>query len=626
MLFTLPLTVAGCGSSDDTTAVVTTTSNRGPLTIQTHRGTVDSTQSTNIASSVNRLRLTGLDSSGAVVFGPQEFLVSELLNLELSLAVTQLRIELLSNGTVVASGTVPTALVANQTFNIQNPVFTYSTIPTTNPTVSPTPNPTVTPPPVVVPPSADLALTGTVDNATPKVNDTINLSLTLTNMGPSNATAVQVSAPLPAGYTLVTATPESGSYNNGIWTLNVAAGEAKTLTLAVTVDTAAVKTFTGAISVISVPDPQPNNNSVSLVQTPQQSDLAITATTSPASPTVGDNVTFTVTASNLGPNTAGSVSIEALLPSGFTFVSATPSTGTYTPGTGVWQVGTLASNASQTLTLVGTAQSGDVDYTLEASVSNSDNSDPVTGNNSASATSAVGQVDLEISNFSVSNPSPAVAEEVTATVAVVNNGPNTAGSGTVVVTLPSNATYVANSGGTYDAGSGTVTFSLTNVPVSATPTNLTFRYTSTNTNAVNLTVAVSGPTFDTDGTNNSGTTSSTATDADLSLALSISDATPSAGESVTLTVTLSNDGNRAAADSTVTVILPAGFVFVSAVPLQGSYNPANGEWTAGTVAAGDSTSLQINGTVTTATPLSYTGTASTTTFETNTNNNSDTTP
>ncbi|WP_206412552.1 NEW3 domain-containing protein, partial [Lysobacter enzymogenes] len=74
----------------------------------------------------------------------------------------------------------------------------------------------------------------------------------------------------------------------------------------------------------------------------------MTKTASSATPTVGTNVTFTVTVTNNGPSAAAGVNVNDQLPSGYTFVSANPSTGTYTAGTGVWAVGNLANGASAT--------------------------------------------------------------------------------------------------------------------------------------------------------------------------------------------------------------------------------------------------------------------------------------
>jgi uncharacterized repeat protein (TIGR01451 family) len=52
-------------------------------------------------------------------------------------------------------------------------------------------------------------------------------------------------------------------------------------------------------------------------------------------------VTLTVTVSNSGPDTTTAVSVADLLPAGLTFVSATPSTGTYEAISGTWTVGSV---------------------------------------------------------------------------------------------------------------------------------------------------------------------------------------------------------------------------------------------------------------------------------------------
>jgi uncharacterized repeat protein (TIGR01451 family) len=78
-------------------------------------------------------------------------------------------------------------------------------------------------------------------------------------------------------------------------------------------------------------------------------DVAITKSVSNATPAVGTNVTFTVTAHNLGPDPTTVLVVNDLLPAGVTFVSAVASAGTYTPGTGVWDIGALAVGSTATL-------------------------------------------------------------------------------------------------------------------------------------------------------------------------------------------------------------------------------------------------------------------------------------
>src|SRR5262245_23328574 len=83
-----------------------------------------------------------------------------------------------------------------------------------------------------------------------------------------------------------------------------------------------------------------------------QSDLALTKTVSNATPNVGDAITFTITLTNNGPTaTAAGVTVTDLLPAGLTFISATPSQGSYTSATGLWNVGSVTTGSPVTLTI-----------------------------------------------------------------------------------------------------------------------------------------------------------------------------------------------------------------------------------------------------------------------------------
>jgi len=64
-------------------------------------------------------------------------------------------------------------------------------------------------------------------------------------------------------------------------------------------------------------------------------DLSVTKTVSDATPNVGDQITFTVTLNNAGPDDATGVQVTDLLPAGLSFVSATPGQGTYDSNTGL---------------------------------------------------------------------------------------------------------------------------------------------------------------------------------------------------------------------------------------------------------------------------------------------------
>lgn len=80
------------------------------------------------------------------------------------------------------------------------------------------------------------------------------------------------------------------------------------------------------------------------------SDLKVVKTVNNITPVVGTNVTFTITASNLGVSNDTNVNVIDVLPSGYTLISATPSTGIWTAPN--WNIGNFASGQSATLTIV----------------------------------------------------------------------------------------------------------------------------------------------------------------------------------------------------------------------------------------------------------------------------------
>src|SRR5262245_8453581 len=74
----------------------------------------------------------------------------------------------------------------------------------------------------------------------------------------------------------------------------------------------------------------------SLAQAAQPADLSLTKTVSNPTPTIGTQVTFTVTVNNAGPGGVQRATVRDKLPTGYTYVSSTPSRGTYNPSNGQW--------------------------------------------------------------------------------------------------------------------------------------------------------------------------------------------------------------------------------------------------------------------------------------------------
>jgi uncharacterized repeat protein (TIGR01451 family) len=169
---------------------------------------------------------------------------------------------------------------------------------------------------------------------------------------------------------------------------------------------------------------------------------------------VGDTVTFTVTLTDNGPSSATNVSVSDLLPAGLTFVSATPSQGTYSNTSGVWAVGTVTTTGPQTLTIQAKVTSPAA-QTNTASISNSDQFDPNAGNNSADATETPQQADLQVSK-TVDNPTPNVGDTITYTVTLTNNGPDDATGVTVLDVLSTRVSFRSSrlGRGSYDPATG----------------------------------------------------------------------------------------------------------------------------------------------------------------------------
>jgi VCBS repeat-containing protein len=113
-------------------------------------------------------------------------------------------------------------------------------------------------------------------------------------------------------------------------------------------------------------------------------DLSLTKSVDRSTPAVGSNVTFTIIVSNAGPGSATNVAVSDVLPAGLTFVSATASQGSYSAGTGVWTVGTIAGGSSSTLNITATVTTFGAKTNI-AQVIASDQTDPdSTPNNNSS--------------------------------------------------------------------------------------------------------------------------------------------------------------------------------------------------------------------------------------------------
>ncbi|HEY5839575.1 MAG TPA: lamin tail domain-containing protein, partial [Pyrinomonadaceae bacterium] len=486
--------------------------------------------------------------------------------------------------------------------------------------------------PTTVRTPADLSLSKSANDATPNVGQQVTFTITVSNAGPYAATGVLVKDVLPAGLTYVS-DDGSGSYTSGtgIWNVGtVNAGASATLHITALVTSTAVSGVTNTAEITGSdqfdPDSTVNNNNAgeddqaSATVTAKSADLSLTKTVDDASPNVSQDVTFTVTLSNGGPDAATGVVVKDQLPAGLSFVSANPSQGTYTPASGIWSVGTVNPAASATLEITATVtSSGTITNTAEVTGSDVFDPDSTPNNNNvgeddqASRTISSLQADLSLTK-TVDNATPNVGNQVIFTITLTNGGPDVATGVEVKDQLPAGLNFdsAIPSQGTYTPATGiwvvgTLSSSAT-LQITATVTG-----TATITNTAEVTASDLSDPDSTPNNHNAGeddqvSSSITPKQADLSLLKSVNNATPDVGNNVIFTITLSNAGPDPATNVQVTDQLPAGLSFQSASPSQGTYTPASGLWVVGTMNVSASATLQITATVTTNAPVTNTAT------------------
>ena len=116
----------------------------------------------------------------------------------------------------------------------------------------------------------------------------------------------------------------------------------------------------------------------------------------------------------VGPSNATGVTVTDVLPAGFTYVSDTPSVGTYNSGTGVWTIGNLANGANATLDIVVTVNASG-SYANTATIDGDQDDPDPTDDSDTNTPVPVPQADLSIVK-TVNNSTPNVGSNITFTL------------------------------------------------------------------------------------------------------------------------------------------------------------------------------------------------------------------
>ena len=329
-------------------------------------------------------------------------------------------------------------------------------------------------------------------------------------------------------------------------------------------------------------------------------DVGLTVAVDKTTAAVGDTLTYTVTATNYGGAAAASVSVGDFVPANTSFLGATTTQGTYTRLIGTWSVGSLAADASATLTLSVAVQPSAAGTTVTNTgfLWFTSPSDGASGNDSMAAATSVpdgSTVDLAATK-SVDNPAPTTGQTVEFTITVMNGGGSDATGVALADSLPSGLTYQWDtpSVGDYDPITGI--WQVGNLGTGATATLHVAATVNPGTEGMTLVnrvsvLAVDQP--DTDPANDADSASVSVVSADLFATVGVDDANPREGDAITFTVGVGDSGPSAANGIVLAAALPPGLSFQSAAPGVGTYDSGTGRWTVGALASGQTVSMDL---------------------------------
>ena len=206
----------------------------------------------------------------------------------------------------------------------------------------------------------DLAVTASVDDATPAEGDTIHIDAVVTNLqgaGATPVTGVVVEAFSDVELTVVTATPTLGSYDllTDEWTVgNLAVGQSATLglDLEIPAGTAGQQILTAAFvqAVDQLQATEANDTATVLLDVQTRNvDVEVLKTIDNPQPLGDSTVVFTVSVVNNGRGDATDIAVFDTLEATFLAPAHTVSTGTLT-GDSLWTIPLLAEGDTATWT------------------------------------------------------------------------------------------------------------------------------------------------------------------------------------------------------------------------------------------------------------------------------------
>ncbi len=408
---------------------------------------------------------------------------------------------------------------------------------------------------------ADLAVAKWASAGGVSTGRDVRYTVRVTNNGPTGATDLHVVDTLPQGIRVYSIRSSSGGCNQVDVTVecflpSLGAGQSADITISGTV-TATSGILTNRVTVEAAePDPDRTNNSDSVDVSVLEADLSITKSDSadPAPP--GSPLAYTLTVTNLGPDSAVDVLVTDTLPAGLNFVSVSPAACAFASGTVSCLFSSLPAQTSRVITINATVGEGIQSLFNQAQVS-SPTTDPNPENNVDSETTLVQTADLRISKFDSPDPvSP--GDFLYYSILVENVGPDDATNVVVTDVIPAGFTVWSVEGPGCNTVSNTVTCTLESLPAD-NQTHIAIAVTVDSiTDTVTNTATVTADQGDPNPDDNTASTTTEPARADLVLTKADSEDPVTTGSELIYTLTLTNQGPDTATNVTLNDTLPAG--------------------------------------------------------------------
>lgn len=213
-------------------------------------------------------------------------------------------------------------------------------------------------------PEADIAVSKSVDNLTPYLDDTIHYTVTAINNGPDDSTGFELLDKLPDGLTYLSHTVTAGNYDpsTGIWTIwSLSRGRSAALTITAKVAKAGTITNTAKVRKADLRDSNAANDSASIaIEARPKPDFSNAQfnyeVTDKASARAGQTISFTIYFKNSGGQATGVVVLDTLSPN---MESIQPLDGGVLSGSTItWSPGAVSANSGGSVRLTAKVKAG----------------------------------------------------------------------------------------------------------------------------------------------------------------------------------------------------------------------------------------------------------------------------